>query len=156
MDLTKILTISGKGGLFKLVAQTKTGAIVESFADGKRFPVFANEKLNSLEEISIFTNDEDKPLKEVIEMIFKKENGGPANVDKENSQSLKAYMEEVLPDYDKDRVYVSDMKKLIVWYNILQAEGLLEITEEEPKTEAEAAENEEASTEGESDVEGNS
>lgn len=126
MDLTKILTISGKSGLFNLVAQTKTGAIVESFTDKKRFPVFANEKMNSLEEISIFTTDEDKPLKEVFALMFKKENGGPVSVNKDNSSALKAYLEEVLPDFDKERVYVSDIKKLVSWYTILQQEGLLD------------------------------
>lgn len=126
MDLTKILTISGKSGLFNLVAQTKTGAIVESFTDKKRFPVFANEKMNSLEEISIFTTDEDKPLKEVFALMFKKENGGPVSVNKDSSPDLKAYLEDVLPDYDKERVYVSDIKKLVSWYSILQKEGLLD------------------------------
>lgn len=155
MDLTKILTISGKGGLFKLVAQTKTGAVVESLTDKKRFPVFANEKMNSLEEISIFTTDEDKPLKEVIEIIFKKENGGPIGIDKENSQALKAYMEETLPQYDKERVYVSDMKKLVTWYNILQSEGLLEFSEEENKAVAENEITEQSSTKGLPDVENN-
>lgn len=141
MDLTKILTISGKSGLFNLVAQTKTGAIVESFTDKKRFPVFANEKMNSLEEISIFTTDEDKPLKEVFALMFKKENGGPVSVNKDSSPDLKAYLEDVLPDYDKERVYVSDIKKLVSWYSILQKEGLLddgsqdteEKSDEEPK-----------------------
>jgi hypothetical protein len=154
MDLTKILTISGKSGLFNLVAQTKTGAIVESFTDKKRFPVFANEKMNSLEEISIFTTDEDKPLKEVLELMFKKENGGPASVDKENSAALKAYLEEVLPDYDKERVYVSDIKKLITWYMILHKEGLLEISE--PETTEEAEKTEDPGTGEETDVESNS
>ena len=86
MDLTKILSISGKSGLFLVVAQTKTGAIVESFNDQRRFPVFASEKMSSLEEISIFTTDEDVPLKDVFKKIFDKENGGQAIVDKDNNK----------------------------------------------------------------------
>ena len=144
MDLTKILSISGKSGLFLVVAQTKTGAIVESFTDQRRFPVFASEKMSSLEEISIFTTDEDIPLKDVLKKIYEKENGGPATIDKDNSNALKAYMEEILPDYDKERVYVSDMKKLFTWYNLLQEKAMLDFTEEEPseETSGEATESE--------------
>ncbi len=153
MDLTKILSISGKSGLFLVVAQTKTGAIVESFNDQRRFPVFASEKMSSLEEISIFTTDEDVPLKDVFKKIFDKENGGQAIVDKDNNNALKAYMEEILPEYDKDRVYVSDMKKLFTWYNLLQEKAMLDFSEipAEDELSGETSENEE-SADGESNA----
>lgn len=133
MDLSKILSISGKPGLYLLVSQTKTGALVESLLDGKRQPAFSNERISSLEDISIFTLEEDIPLKKVFELIYSKENGGECISHKSDNNKIVQYMEEILPDFDRDRVYVSDMKKLFSWYNILNAKGL--ITTEEIKEE---------------------
>jgi hypothetical protein len=130
MDLKDIMSISGKSGLFKSVAQTKNGLIVESIVDKKRFPVYISDKVSALEDISIFTNDKDLPLKDVMDMIFKKENGGPCIDPKIDDAKLKKYFEEVLPDYDKERVYVSDIRKLFTWYNLLQSHGLLKMEEE--------------------------
>jgi hypothetical protein len=130
MDLKDIMSISGKSGLFKTVAQTKNGLIVESIVDKKRFPVYISDKVSALEDISIFTNNKDLPLKEVIDMIFKKENGGQCIDPKIDDAKLKKYFEEVLPDYDKERVYVSDIRKLFTWYNLLQSHGLLKMEEE--------------------------
>jgi hypothetical protein len=153
MDLTKILSISGKSGLFLVVAQTKTGAIVEAFSDKRRFPVFASEKMSSLEEISIFTTDEDIPLKDVFKKIFEKENGGAVQIDKDNNAVLKAYMEEILPEFDKERVYVSDMKKLFTWYNLLQEKEMLDFTEETENTDQEETPSQtEKETDGESNA----
>jgi hypothetical protein len=132
MDLSKILSISGKPGLYKLIAQTKTGLIVESLEDNKRIPTHIADKVNKLEDITVYTNDKDILLKEVFINIFKKENGGPAVDSKSDEKSLKAYFESVLPDYDRSKVYVSDMKKIINWYNLLQKMGLVK-PEEEPK-----------------------
>lgn len=133
MDLSKILSISGKPGLFKLVSQTKTGVLVESLLDGKRFPAFSHERMSALEDISIFTYEDDIPLKEVFEMIYQKEEGGECIDHKSDNNAIKSYMEEVLPEYDRDRVYVSDMKKLINWYNILHSKGYIKPSEEETK-----------------------
>ena len=131
MDLTGILSLSGKSGLFKSVAQTKNGLIVESLIDKKRFPAYVSDKVSSLEDICIFTADEDLPLKDVFELIYKKEQGKACIDHKSNDAALKKYMEEVLPAYDKDRVYVSDMRKLFMWYNLLVEHGLLAPDEKE-------------------------
>lgn len=130
MDLSKILSISGKPGLYLILSQTKTGALVESLIDKKRFPVFINEKINTLSDISIFTTDEDVLLKDVLHAIYKKENGGPCIDSKSDPKELKAYMLEILPNFDQDRVYASDMKKLFSWYNLLQKENILDFSEE--------------------------
>lgn len=130
MDLKDIMSISGKSGLFKTVAQTKNGLIVESIVDKKRFPVYISDKVSSLEDISIFTTGKDLPLKDVMDMIFKKENGGHCIDPKIDDAKLKKYFEEVLPDYDKERVYTSDIRKLFTWYNLLQSHGLLKMEEE--------------------------
>ncbi len=130
MDLSKILSISGKPGLYLILSQTKTGALVESLIDKKRFPVFINEKINTLSDISIFTTDEDVLLKDVLHAIYKKENGGPCIDSKSDQKELKTYMLEILPNFDQDRVYASDMKKLFSWYNLLQKENILDFSEE--------------------------
>src|SRR5690554_6429030 len=134
MDLSKILSISGKPGLYLLVSQTKAGALVESLLDGKRQPAFSNERISSLEDISIFTLEEDIPLKRVFELIYTKENGGECISHKSDNNKIVQYMEEILPDFDRDRVYVSDMKKLFSWYNILNAKGLITIEEVKEET----------------------
>lgn len=134
MDLSKILSISGKPGLYLLVSQTKTGALVESLLDGKRQPAFSNERISSLEDISIFTLEEDIPLKKVFELIYSKENGGECISHKSDNNKIVQYMEEILPDFDRDRVYVSDMKKLFSWYDILNAKGLITIEEVKEET----------------------
>ena len=136
MDLTKILAISGKPGLYNMVAQTKSGVIVESLLDKKRFPAFSHDRISSLAEISIFTTDEDLPLKDVLKKVFEKYSGGSAISNKSSNNELKAFMEEILPNYDKDRVYVSDIKKLVFWYNLLQENGLLDFSEEEKADDA--------------------
>lgn len=130
MDLSKILSITGKPGLYLILSQTKSGALVESLLDKKRFPVFINEKISTLSEISIFTIEEDISLKEVLHSIYKKENGGKCIDSKSDNNALKNYMLEVLPNYDQDRVYVSDMKKLFSWYNLLQSVDMLDFSEE--------------------------
>jgi len=130
MDLSKILAITGKPGLYLVISQTKSGALVESIIDKKRIPVFATEKLSSLNDISIFTTDEDLPLKAVLKAIYEKENGEKCIDHKSDNNALKKYMEEVVPNFDKDRVYVSDIKKLFSWYNLLQQENLLDFSEE--------------------------
>jgi len=131
MDLSKILSISGKPGLYEMVGQTKNGAIVESLADKKRFPAFASERISSLEEISIFTNDEDISLKEAFKAIYDKQAGEKAIDHKSSNKELKAFFEEAIPDYDQERVYVSDIKKVINWYNLLHEYEMLDFTEEE-------------------------
>ncbi|NPA44082.1 MAG: hypothetical protein GXO49_00960 [Chlorobi bacterium] len=136
MELSKILSIGGKPGLYKHIAQSKTGIVIESITDGKRTSAFASEQISSLNDISIFTNDEDVKLEDVFKNIYEKEGGKKAiNPKKASSEEIKAYFESVLPDYDKDRVYVSDMKKVLKWYNLLVENNILEFNKEDDKVE---------------------
>ncbi len=131
MDLSTILSISGKPGLYKLISRTKSGALVESLIDKRRMPAFSNERISSLKDISIFTENEDKPLVEVFQSIYRAENGGKCIDSKADEKSLKEYMAKILPDYDKDRVRLSDMKKIFAWYNILLDNNLVDLEEGE-------------------------
>lgn len=125
MDLKNILAISGKGGLFKMLTQNKNSIIVESLIDKKRFPVYSHQQVSSLEEISIFTYGEDLQLKQVYIALLKKTDGKQAISAKSSNDELKAYFEEIVPDYDQERVYVSDIKKIISWYNQLIENNIL-------------------------------
>jgi hypothetical protein len=141
MDLSKILSISGRPGLYQIVSQLKNAVLVESLLDKKRFPAFAHEKISSLEEISVFTPTEDKPLKDVLKAIYDKQEGKPALDPKSGDKMLQAFFLEVVPDYDSNRVYISDIRKIISWYNILTEHKILDFTEkEEEKSEAKAEE----------------
>ncbi len=119
MTLKGILSISGRPGLFKVIAQGKNNIIVESLLDGKRFPAYATDRISALEDISIYTYDEDKPLIEIFEAIFDKEDGKKCISHKESAKKLSEYLEEVVPNYDQERVYSSDVKKIFQWYNLL-------------------------------------
>lgn len=130
MNLTGIISISGKPGLYKVVAQAKNSVIVESLEDNKRVPAYATDRISALEDISIYTYGEDKPLKEIYADIYKKENGGVAPSHKDDLKKLTAYLSEILPDYDQERVYSSDIKKLFQWYNLLHKSGNLNLAEE--------------------------
>ena len=133
MTLDKILAIAGKPGLFELKIQTRTGFVAESLIDGKKMTVGLKSNVSLLSEISVYTYSEEKPLTEIMRTIAKKEDNGPAISHKEDNSKLVAYFLEVLPDYDQERVYPSDIKKIVNWYNMLQAKGL--ITKEESKIE---------------------
>jgi hypothetical protein len=135
IDLKGIISISGLPGLYKVIAQSKNGVIVESLTDKKRFPAFGSHKISSLEDISMFTTGEDKPIKEIMKSIYDKENGGPCIDSKKEDKEITEYFSAVLPDYDKDRVYVSNMRKLFSWYNQLQATGNLKLKEENDQEE---------------------
>jgi len=139
MDLSKILVVSGKPDIYELVSQTKNGAIVESLADKRRCPVFKTDRISSLSEISIFTTDKEKPLMEVMQDIFRKEEGKAITFDikKSANADLFAYFKEVLPNYDTEHVHASDVKKVLLWYNLLlNADKIdLENGEEEKKEE---------------------
>ena len=143
MNLEKILAISGKPGLYVLKVQTRTGFVAESLLDGKKITVNLKSNVSLLSEISIYTYDGEKPLTEVMQRIATKENKGQAISHKEDNATLAAYFKEILPDYDEERVYPSDIKKVLNWYNTLQAKGLVtdlapaaaEVTEEAPVAE---------------------
>jgi hypothetical protein len=135
MDLSKILSIAGKNGLFKVVSQGKNTVIVESLNDGKRFPAFGHEKMSSLEEISVFTTGDDLALKEVFKAFHVKLEGKPAIDHKSDNNTLKKFFLEMVPEFDQERVYVSDIKKMVSWYNTLLLHELLDFTEEVKETE---------------------
>lgn len=135
MNLTGIIAISGKPGLYKVLAQGKNNIIVESLEDKKRVPAYASDRISALDDISIYTYDDDKPLKEIFTSIFEKENGKETISHKEDQNKLKAYLIEVLPNFDQERVYASDIKKIFQWYNLLLKAGAL-VPEEKEETEA--------------------
>lgn len=135
--LKEILSITGKPGLFKLVSQGKNMLIVESLLDGKRIPAYTKDKVVSLGDIAIFTETTEVPLGQVFESVKTKENGAVCSVDaKADNDILRKYMAEVLPEYDRDRVYPSDIRKLISWYNVLINNGITEFVEAEKLEEA--------------------
>ena len=131
MDLTKIVTIAGRPGLFQVKSQAVGKIIVESLIDGKCSPAFVRDRMSSLEEISIYSVDEDKPLKEVFKSIHDKM-GDKVDFDykKASNDELRAKFLEIMPDHDQDAVYPSDMKKVFAWYQMLNDKGLLDFTEE--------------------------
>lgn len=135
MNLEKILSISGKPGLYILKVQTRTGFVAESLADGKKITVNLKSNVSLLSEISIYTYEGEKPLAEIMKSIAAKENNGPAISHKEDNATLAAYFKEILPNYDEERVYPSDIKKILNWYNTIQAKGLV-VEEAVEETEA--------------------
>lgn len=131
MNIKDILTISGQPGLYKMISQGKNAVIVESLETGKRMPSHASNRISALEDISVFTDSEELPLKDLFVKIYTKENGQKSeNPKKMTGEALKKYFAELVPDYDRDRVYVSDMKKAIQWYNLLISKGMLDIEED--------------------------
>ena len=136
--LKTILSISGKPGLFKLISQAKNIIYVESISDHKRMPVYARDKVVSLGDIAIYTTNEEVPLANVLEALKTKENGEKASIQLNAPvDELRNYLGEVLPDFDRERVYPSDIKKLITWYNLLVSAGITEFKEKEKKEEGE-------------------
>ena len=119
MELKDIVAINGKPGLYKIKAHSKGGIIVESLMDGKKFPVTATHNISALNEIAIYTYEEDFPLRIVLKSMGEKENGKETISHKESGRQLTSYFREILPNYDEDRVYTSNIKKVIQWYNIL-------------------------------------
>lgn len=138
MILKDILSISGEPGLFKFIAQGKNAIIIEHLETKKRTSAYSSAKVSSLEDIAIFTDNEDMPLGKVFDLIFEKENGGKAIDSKADAGKLKVWFEGILPEYSKDKVYMSDIKKVAQWYNILHNLNLL--VKEDPEKPAEPEE----------------
>ena len=126
MDLKKILAVSGRPGLYQLIAQSPRGIISESLIDGKRVTLFSHERISTLEEISIFTLESDMRLKDVLRILFEKLEGKQAISHKASANELRNFMEEMVPNYDAERVYNSDIQKLVHWYNILLEKNLID------------------------------
>jgi hypothetical protein len=132
MSLDKILSIGGKPGLFKLLTQTRTGFVAESLLDGKKITVSMANNVSILSEIAIFTLEEELPLKQVFLKIQEKENGGVTSIGhKEEKIKLEEYFFDIVPNYDEDKVYASDIKKVIQWYNLLHKNGITNFTSED-------------------------
>ena len=130
--LKEILSIGGKPGLFKLVSQGKNMLIVESLIDGKRIPTYSRDKVVALGDVAIFTESDEVPLGKVFDNIKSKENGAIASVDpKADNEVLRKYMAEILPDYDRERVYPTDIKKIVIWYNMLVNNNVTEFYKED-------------------------
>jgi ribosomal protein L24 len=138
IKLKDILSISGKSGLFKYLAQARNGVVVESIEEKKRHVAPASARVSSLEDIAIFTHDEEVPLSDVFMRIHEKTEGKETISHKASAEELKAYFEELVPEYDDERVYLSDIKKVFQWYNQLHAHGMLEVIDKEEKNEEEA------------------
>ncbi len=140
--LKEILAITGKPGLYKLVSHGNNMLIVESLLDGKRMPTYGRDKIISLADVSMFTEDEDVPLSDVLTKLGSKEGLKPASIDakKADNDELRKFFAAVLPNFDRDRVYPSDIRKLISWYNILVNAGITDFTVEEEKEDLAATE----------------
>jgi len=135
MSLEKILSIAGKPGLYKLKTQTRGGFLAESLLDGKKISVSTRHNVSLLSEIAIYTLSEEVPLRDVFAKISEKENGGEAISHKVSKDQLEEYFFNVLPDYDEDRVYPSDIKKVVQWYNLLQKHGFSNFSEDSSEEE---------------------
>ena len=137
MDLSNILVITGKPDLSELVSQTKGGAVVTNLVTGQKFPVFKSDRISSLGEIRIFTDNDERPLDEVMQAIFKQLDGKATEFDPKKAESKVMFdlLVQVLPDYDRERVHASDVKKLFSWYNILLAAGKITLEEEKKEEE---------------------
>lgn len=134
MSLEKILSISGRPGLYKIITQTRGGFVAESLLDNKKVTVNMQSNVSVLSEIAIYTLTEELPLKEVFKKINEKEKGKATSISHKDSKDvLEEYFFEVLPDYDEDRVYASDIKKVVQWYNLLQSQNLLDFLQEDSK-----------------------
>lgn len=139
MGLDKILSIGGKPGLYRLITQARSGFVAESLLDGKKITVGLRNNVSVLSEIAIYTLEEELPLREVFQRIQAKENGQKTSVGhKEDKSKLEEYFFGVLPNYDEDRVYASDIKKVIQWYNILLEKGITDFSEKEAENKEES------------------
>lgn len=134
MNLEGIIAITGKAGLFKVISQGANAIIVEHLIDKKRMPITGRNQANTLDEIGIYTFGDITPLSEIFDIIAKKENARQGVSHKADKEELIKYFEEILPNYDVERVYISDIKKIIQWYNTMQAAGLIELPQVEKKT----------------------
>ncbi len=135
--IKNILSISGKPGLFKLVSQGKNMLIVESLTNGKRTPAYAHDKVVSLGDIAIYSTEGDVPLADVFESIKTKNEGKQVDIKSMSPEEIRSYFAEILPDFDDERVYTNDIKKVFVWYNQLINAGISEFKDEEPAQETE-------------------
>lgn len=133
MNLKSIISITGKPGLYKIVSQTKSGFIVESLAEGKKLPVYSTDKVSALEDICIYTTTEDMPIIEVYAKVYETTKGAAAIDHNAKPEELRAYLVKIVPEFDQERVYNSDLKKLFLWFNILVKSEFFKQQEAEAK-----------------------
>lgn len=144
--LRTILSITGKPGLFKIVSHGNRMLLVEDLLTKKRTPVHSRDKVVSLGDISMYTMGDDKPLDEILDLVYAHENGAKIDVKSLSTDDLRERFGEILPDFDRERVYPSDIKKLFTWYNILLEAGFTKFTSDEATEEAAADESAEEAT----------
>ncbi|NEN22880.1 hypothetical protein G3O08_05135 [Cryomorpha ignava] len=144
MDLSKILSIAGKPGLYQIVNQSRGGVVAKSLLDGKKISIGQTQRVSTLSDISIYVEDGDEPLVNVLKTINEKYGDKELDIDLKDNDALRNLMSEMLPEYDEDRVYASDIKKMVKWYNLLLKNDILDFTEvPEEEKEEEAKEKEE-------------
>jgi len=131
MDLSKILSIAGRPGLFKIMNQSRGGVVVNSLMDGRKMVVSQTQRVSTLSDISIYTLDGDEPLENIFKTMIEKSEGKPVEIDFKDDDALREYLFRIFPEHDEDRVYPSDIKKIIKWFNLLLEKGLLELAEED-------------------------
>jgi len=147
MDLSQILSIAGKPGLFKILNQSRGGVVVTSLNDGKKMVVGQTQRVSTLSDISIYTLEGDEPLANIFEMMKKQSGGKEVEVDFKDNDALREYLFRIFPEHDEDRVYPSDIKKMIKWFNLLLEKGLLESDDEEKEENSKEEEKAETSEE---------
>jgi len=135
MDLSKILSIAGKPGLYKVETQSNRGIVVSSIEEGKKMAIGQTQRVSTLSDISIYTIDGDEPLEDIFKIFHERTEGKAIDIDIQNKQDLRDFFLEVLPDHDEERVYTSDIKKMIKWFNLLLEKDMLDLTEESDKSE---------------------
>ena len=133
MNLEGIIYVSGKPGLFKVVSNTKNTIIIESLTDKKRRPIHSHNQANMLQEIGIYTYNDTKPISDIFDKIAEKENGEKTISHKSSEDKLTNYFREILNDYDEEKVYLSDIKKVFQWYNTIQNAGLIIVPKKNTK-----------------------
>ena len=135
MKLEGIINVSGKPGLFKIISRSNNTVIIESLTDQKRTAIYSHNQANLLDEIGIYTYNDTVPISDIFTEIAKKTSCGPSINHKSSKDELMSYFRDILPEYDEDRVYISDIKKVIQWYNIMQSVNLIKISKKKTKKE---------------------
>lgn len=138
MDLSKILSIAGKPGLFEIISQSRGGVVVASLDDGKKMTVGQTQRVSTLSDISVYTVDGDEPLKDILKSFHEFSGGEPIEISLNDSDELRNFFTGILPDHDEDRVYASDIKKMVKWYNLLLKENMLDFSEDEAEENSDA------------------
>jgi len=129
MDLSKILSIAGKPGLYKVLSQSNRGIVVSSINEGKKMAIGQTQRVSTLSDISIYTIEGDEPLRDIFEKFYERTEGKPVEIDIQNNQDLRDFFLEVLPDHDEERVYASDIKKMVKWFNLLLEKDMLDFSD---------------------------